>query len=142
MFVEESQINNSCYSTRERSTSCSSSSSGVDSDGDSSFCVPSLSPSATLRSKRMKTAANSSLDVDLPGAIKERLSTDGSISRESLLDELLGDIRRHSCATSLASTPSMMLSLSEGETENVFECKLRRSEAELRSLSMNIFVAS
>ena len=55
-------------------------------------------------------------------------------SRESLLDELLGDIRR-SCGTSLASTPTTMVSLSEGETENnVFECRLRRSEAELRSL--------
>lgn len=55
-----------------------------------------------------------------------------TVSRESLLDELLGDIRR-SCATSLASTPTMV-SLSEGEGENVFECRLRRSEAELGTL--------
>lgn len=60
------------------------------------------------------------------------LNLEATVSRESLLDELLGDIRR-SCATSLASTPTMV-SLSEGEGENVFECRLRRSEAELRTL--------
>jgi hypothetical protein len=62
------------------------------------------------------------------------LSLAATASRESLLDELLGDIRR-SCGTSLASTPTLVASQSDGEGENVFECKLRRSEAELRSLS-------
>ena len=64
---------------------------------------------------------------------KIELGLSATTSRESLLDELLGDIRR-SCGTSVASTPTMA-SFSEGETENnVFECRLRRSEAELRTL--------
>lgn len=55
-----------------------------------------------------------------------------TVSQESLLGELLGDIRR---APSLASsTPNTVVSLSEGEGENVFDCKLRRSKAELKSL--------
>lgn len=64
------------------------------------------------------------------GAIERGLSSAISCSRESLLDELLGEIRRSS-TTSLASTPG---SISEVEGESVFEYKLRRSEAELRTL--------
>lgn len=52
-------------------------------------------------------------------------------STDPLLDELLGDIRK-SCATSLASTPTLVSS--DGDRDSIFECKLRRSEAELRSL--------
>ena len=65
----------------------------------------------------------------------EKVRTDqltATVSQESLLGELLGDIRR---APSLASsTPNTVVSLSEGEGENVFDCKLRRSKAELKSL--------
>ena len=80
-------------------------------------------------SSSKRPSASRSLKLELE-SIEMGLSA--TISRESLLDELLGDIRR-SCATSLASTPTMV-SLSEGEGENVFECRLRRSEAELRTL--------
>lgn len=75
----------------------------------------------------------SSLKLELASI---ELGLSATASRESLLDELLGDIRR-SCATSLASTPTLVGSHSEegDEGENVFECKLRRSEAELQTLS-------
>lgn len=54
-------------------------------------------------------------------------------NKEFILDELLSDIRR-SCATSLASTPTAV-SFSDGETSEAFlDCKVRRSEAELRTL--------
>ena len=54
-------------------------------------------------------------------------------NKENILDELLSDIRR-SCATSLASTPTAV-SFSEGEATDAFlDCKVRRSQAELRTL--------
>lgn len=91
----------------------------------------SASPRSTSSLMDFSTTKHSpgSLKLDLD---KMELNLTATVSRESLLDELLGDIRR-SCATSLASTPTMV-SLSEGEGENVFECRLRRSEAELRTL--------
>lgn len=57
-------------------------------------------------------------------------------TKESILDELLSDIRR-SCGPSLASTPTVA-SLSEGENsvESVFDCRVRRSEAEMRTLGL------
>ena len=75
----------------------------------------------------------SSLESELSNI---ELNLSMTASRESLLDELLGDIRR-SCATSLASTPTLSLSFSdasEQDLDNVFDCKLRRSETELRTL--------
>ena len=62
------------------------------------------------------------------------LTLDSYPSTDSLhvLDELLCDIRR-SCTTSLTSTPIS----SDGEVtgaDTVFECKLRRSETELRAM--------
>ena len=54
-------------------------------------------------------------------------------STDSLLDELLCEIRR-SVTTSLTSTPTGGLSSDGGEGENVFECRMRRSEAELKTL--------
>ena len=61
-------------------------------------------------------------------------SSDSCHSADPLLDELLGDIRR-SCGTSLASTPTAVSSDGDWKGDSVFECKLRRSRAELHSLS-------
>ena len=83
------------------------------------------------RVKVGKDVAPSSLKLELANI---ELGLSATTSRESLLDELLGDIRR-SCATSLASTPTVVSGQSDGEGENVFDCKLRRSEVELRTLS-------
>ena len=90
-------------------------------------------PSSSSSSSKRGPGPPAALKLELE-SIELGLSSANTdtVSRESLLDELLGDIRR-SCATSLASTPTMV-SLSEGEGENVFECRLRRSEAELRTL--------
>ena len=56
--------------------------------------------------------------------------------KESILDELLSDIRR-SCANSSASTPTSSTAvLSEGERDGVFDCRMFQSEAEMRTLGV------
>ena len=118
------------YSIRSSSIGGSSNEGRVGSDSSSSPLSTTSLIDFSVLDKPSKTAARNSLKLELAN-IEHGLSA--TTSRESLLDELLGDIRR-SCGTSLASTPTTMVSLSEGEQENVFECKLRRSEAELGSL--------
>lgn len=115
------------------SRSLTSFSGSTSSDSTRSSSSPhSTSSLAEFPNVKLKKDAPSSLKLEL-ASIELGLST--TTSRESLLDELLGDIRR-SCATSLASTPTVVGSYSDGEEgENVFDCKLRRSEAELRTLS-------
>lgn len=86
------------------------------------------------------TTTDHQLDIDSPQSIDldktpDRMLTmrlDSYPNTDPLLDELLGDIRR-SVGTSLASTPTLVSS--DGDRgDSVFECKLRRSEAELRTL--------
>ena len=122
--------------TREGLFSSSTSSSGSDVAGSPVSTASSLvdfpSPPAAVKSRSRPSNTTASLKHSLKLELANiQLGLSATTSRESLLDELLGDIRR-SC--SLASTPTVV-SQSEGEGENVFDCKLRRSEAELRTLS-------
>ena len=72
------------------------------------------------------------LDLDKKSDQMFSMRLDSYPNTDPLLDELLGDIRR-SVGTSIASTPTLMSS--DGDRgDSVFECKLRRSKAELRSL--------
>lgn len=61
------------------------------------------------------------------------VALDSYPSTDSLLDELLCEIRR-SVTTSLTSTPTGGLSSDGGEGESAFECRIRRSEAELKTM--------
>lgn len=119
------------FSTRPMALACSVSSSSSSAGSDASASSPRCSTSSLIDFSDPSTNAKlNTLESEL-AHIEQGLSS--TTSRESLLDELLGDIRR-SCATSVSSTPSLAASEGEGEA-NVFDCKLRRSEAELRTLS-------
>lgn len=123
-----------CYIKSTGMFPSSASSGSTSSSSGSASASPSSSSSLLdFPSVQLRKDAPSSLKLELENIEQSLAATTTSTSRESLLDELLGDIRR-SCATSLASTPTLV-SQSEGEGENVFECKLRRSETELRTLS-------
>ncbi len=117
------------YSTRSSSSNGSSNTGGESDSSTSPRSTASLVDFSVL-----DKPSSASLKLELANI---ELGLSATTSRESLLDELLGDIRRSCGSTSVASTPTMV-SMSEGEPENnVFDCRLRRSEAELRTLGQS-----
>ena len=136
--LEEELFSPEITRTREDSNSASVDDSDTSDSSDNSMALEgkntsSLSEYHPTRPRRMKFQSFSSSDIELSNA---QLDLSTATSRESLLDELLGDIRR-SCPTSLASTPTMV-SYSEGEGESVFDYKLKRSETELAAMGQSV----
>ncbi len=79
-----------------------------------------------------RPTSNSNFESSYMAGLFHDVSSSPKVGKEFILGELLSDIRR-SCATSLASTPTAVIS--EGETTKVFlDCKVRRSDIELRTL--------
>ena len=94
-------------------------------------------PSSTNVSLDGEEPSNS---VSLGISFSSRLEMDSSYlltRKESILDELLNDIRR-SCSNSLISTPTSVAAyLSGGEnSECVFDCGVGLSEAEMKTLGV------
>ena len=89
-----------------------------------------LDPGGEEKEREDENSKVLSLGKKIPLSNSSSLDSYPSTDGESLLDELLGDIRRSRTA-SLASTPTFVSS--EGEVDGVRDCG--RSEAELRSMS-------
>ena len=127
---EDSRSRPATYSIRSSSQGSASGGSSTGEESSSASSSP-MSTTSLVDFSVLDKPSTPSLKLELDNI---EMGLTATTSRESLLDELLGDIRR-SCGTSIASTPTGMASLSDGEAEsNVFECRLRRSEAELRTL--------